>query len=112
MDAVTVAGPTTGTSNFGYKCTKGVTPSVFTAGNGNNFAAGSRNMKDAGVNTLPYSVTMPAASVGTGFGAGSEITKTVSVSVALARAAAGGTRCRIRAKGRARGPCPCPAPWW
>jgi spore coat protein U-like protein len=73
IDPSTVAGPTTGTSNFGYTCTKNVTPSVFTAGQGGFFSAGNR---------------MPAASAGTGFGAASEITKTITVSVALADAQA------------------------
>ena len=87
IDPSTVAGPTTGTSNFGYKCTKNVTPTVFTAGQGGFFSAGNR-MSDGATNFLPYSVTMPAASAGTGFGAASEITKTITVSVALADAQA------------------------
>ncbi len=54
---------------------------MFTAGQGRIIFADSR-MSD-GANFLPYAVTMPAASAGTGFGAASEITKTITVSVAF-----------------------------
>lgn len=76
-----VAGPYTATSTFAYKCTKNFTPTTFTAGPGNNFAAGSNQLKDASANFLNYAVAMPAAAPGNGFGAAAAVSAIIGVSV-------------------------------
>lgn len=80
------AGPISGTlgNAVTYKCTKGVTPSSLTAGNGLNFSSG-RRMKDAvSGDFIPYTLTvaLPGSPAGTGFGAGQDKTITVTGSIA------------------------------
>jgi hypothetical protein len=79
----TLATPAVGTSNIQYWCTKGTAP-VLTPGNGLNFAAGSRNLKQAAapLATIPY--TLAVASGGNGAGKGTLLTAVATVTIANA----------------------------
>ncbi len=69
-----------GTQNIQYWCTKGTTP-VIAAGAGNNFAAGSNNLKQtvAPLATIPY--TIAVAGGGNGAGKGTLLTAVATVTV-------------------------------
>ncbi|HZY19763.1 MAG TPA: spore coat protein U domain-containing protein [Ramlibacter sp.] len=85
-----VAGPVAGvmSGTVTYKCTKGTVGTGVAAGNGNNFAGGTRQMSTGGTtpNLLPYTLTLTGGTAtGTGFGASStDSTITITGSVAAA----------------------------
>lgn len=72
-----------GSSTISFWCTKGSSYTV-TAGNGNNYNAGTstRQMKGPGAaDLMAYSLTLPAAATGTGAGKSTAITFAVTGSV-------------------------------
>lgn len=73
-----------GSSTISFWCTKGSTYTV-TAGNGNNYNSGTRQMKGPGATDLiPYSLSLPGG--GTGTGAGKSIAVTMAVTGAVLNA--------------------------
>jgi spore coat protein U-like protein len=65
-----------------YKCTKGTAAAGVTAGNGNNFASGSRRMTN-GTDFIPYTLALSGdTQTGLGFGAAGNLSLTVGGTVA------------------------------
>jgi hypothetical protein len=76
----TSAANAVGTQNIQYWCTTGTTP-VLAAGNGNNFAAGSNNLKQAAAPNAAIPYTIAVAGGGNGAGKSTLLTAVATVTI-------------------------------
>lgn len=93
IDPSVVAANVTSTGGtLSYKCTNKTTPTSIAVTADTNGTPAAPLLK-SGVDTLPFSVVVPALSAGTGFGAAAAVTVTIAGTITLvnAQAAAAGT---------------------